>query len=86
MEEINKNDLMSRKHKNACTTLKYIEHNLGILSNSCCHTVYVSISAFESLIGVSIVIASSAAEFKIFGITVGIKNHKSIIEKKGKNI
>ena len=25
MEEINKNDLISRKHKNACTTLKYIE-------------------------------------------------------------
>ena len=56
------------------------------MRNSYCHTVCVSISAFESLIGVSIGIASSAAELKICGITIGIKNDISITEKKGQKI
>ena len=28
VEEIKQNELMSRKHKKVCTTLKYIEHFL----------------------------------------------------------
>ena len=28
IEEINQNELMSRKYKNVCTTLNYIEHFL----------------------------------------------------------
>ena len=56
------------------------------MRNSYCHTVCVSISAFESLIGVSIGIGSSAAELKIFGITIGIKNDISITERKGQKI
>ena len=56
------------------------------MRNSYCHTVCVSISAFESLIGVSISIAGSAAELKICGITIGIKNDISITEKKDQKI
>ena len=44
----------------------------------------VSISAFPSLIGVPVTIASSTLGLKICAITVGIKKHKSIIKKKRK--
>ena len=44
----------------------------------------VSISAFPSLIGVPVSIASSTLGLKICAITVGIKKHKSIIKKKRK--
>ena len=42
------------------------------------------ISAFASLAGISICIASSAVELKIFTIAVGIKKYKSITNKKRK--
>ena len=32
LEEIEQNELMSRKHKNVCTTLNYIEHFLILVS------------------------------------------------------
>ena len=44
----------------------------------------VSISAFASLIGIPVGIASSAAIIKICVITAGIKSCKSIIKKKKK--
>ena len=75
---------MSRKNKTACRT--FCEIACSIMINSYFHTVCVSISAFESLIGVSIGIASSAAELKICGITIGIKNDISMTEKKGQKI
>ena len=56
------------------------------MRNNYCYAVCVSISAFESLIGVSISLASSAAELKICGITIGIRNDISITEKKGQKI
>ena len=46
----------------------------------------VSISAFPSLIGVPVSIASSTLGLKICAITVGIKKHKSIIKKKRKQL
>ena len=57
IEEINRNELMSKKHKKICTTLNYIEHFLILAStiNGC-----VSISDFASLIGIPIWITSSA--------------------------
>ena len=52
-------DLISEKYKKACRALNYFEHFLAFASaTSGC----VSISAFASLVWVSIGIASSAAE------------------------
>ena len=70
---------MSKKHKNVCTTLNYIEHFL-ILGSSI--TGYISISAFASLGGIPIGITSSA--IAITAITVAINQYKSIIKKKKK--
>ena len=44
----------------------------------------VYISAFASLVGISIGIMSSAMRLKICVITSGIKTYKSIIKKKKK--
>ena len=79
IEEINRNELMSKKHKKICTTLNYIEHFLILASTI---TGCISISAFASLIGIPIGITSSAIGLKICAITAGIKKYKSIIKKK----
>ena len=63
---------MSRKHRKVCTTLNYIEHVL-ILASAIAGCI--SISAFTSLLGISIEITSSAIELKIFAIAVGIKKY-----------
>ena len=42
IEEINRNELMSKKHKNACTTLNYIERFL-ILGSTIAGCVSISI-------------------------------------------
>ena len=81
IEEINRNELMSKKHKKTCTILHYIEHFLILASII---TGCVSISAFASLTGIPIGITSSATELKIGAVTAGIKNYKSIIKKKKK--
>ena len=78
LEEIEQNELMSRKHKKVCTTLNYIEHFLILASTI---TGCISISAFASLIGIPIGITSSAIGLKICAITAGIKKYKSIINK-----
>ena len=69
-EEINRNELMSKKHKKICTTLNYIEHFLILASII---TGCVCICAFASLICTPIGIKSSANGFKICAITAGIK-------------
>ena len=81
IEEINRNELMSKKHKKVCTTLNYIEHFLILASTI---TGCISISAFVSLLGIPIGITNSAIGLKICAITVGIKKFKSIIKKKKK--
>ena len=53
---------MSKKHKTVCTNLNYYEHFL-ILSSTI--TESVSISAFTDLVGIPIVIKSSAIGLKI---------------------
>ena len=73
IEEINRNELMSKKHKKVCTTLNYIEHFL-ILGSTI--TGCVCISVFASLAGISIGITSS---------TTGLSQHKSTIKKKEKH-
>ena len=77
IEEINRNELMSKKHKKVCTTLNYIEHFL-ILGSTI--TGCVSISAFASLVGIPVGITSSAIGLEICAITSGIKKLKSIIK------
>ena len=81
IEEINRNQLVSKKHKMVCTTLNYIEHFL-ILGSTC--TGSVSISVYASLVGIPIGITSSAIGLKIFVITAAIKEYKLIIKKKKK--
>ena len=81
IEEINRNELMNKKHKKVCTNLDYIEHFL-ILGSTI--TGFISISAFVSLVGIPIGITSSAIELKICAINAAIKKYKSIIKKKKK--
>ena len=69
---------MKRKHKKVCTTLNYIEHFL-ILASAI--TGCISVSAFASLLGISIGITSSAKGIKICAI---FKSYKSIIKKNKK--
>ena len=75
IEEINRNELMSKKHKKVCRVLNYIDHSLIVISAI---TGRVSISTFASLVGIPIRIMSSATELKICVITTEIKKHKSI--------
>ena len=77
------NELMSKKHKKVCKTLKYIEHFLIWASAI---TGYTSISAFASLIGIPIGITSSAIGLRICVIAAEIKKYKSIIKKKKKKL
>ena len=77
--EINRNELMSKKHRKVCKTPNYIEHFLTLASTI---TGCVSILAFASLVGNTIGITSSANGLKICAITAGIRNYKSIIKKK----
>ena len=80
VEEIEQNELMSKKHKEFSAALNYIKLFL-ILS----FTVYgcISISAFASLLGIPIRITSSViGSKKMLVITAGIKKYKSIIRKR----
>ena len=72
---------MSRKYKKVCASLNYIEHFL-ILASAV--TGCISISAFNSFLGIPIGILSSAIGLKIFAIAPGIRKHKLIIKKKEK--
>ena len=67
---------MARKY------LNYVEHLLILASTI---TGCVSISAFTSLVCVSVGNTSSAIEIKMFAITAGVKKYNSIINKKQKN-
>ena len=81
IEEINRNELTSKKHKKVYEDLNYIEHLLILVF---IFTGCVSISAFASLVAILVGNTSSTEELKICVITVGIKNYKSIIKKKKK--
>ena len=73
---------MSRKHVKTCVNLNYFQHFLVFTpAVSGC----VSISAFTSLLGIPIGITCSAVGLKIYAVTAGIKNYKSIIKKKKKH-
>ena len=81
LEEIKHNELISKKHKKACMTLGCVELLLILASTV---TRCASISAFASLVGVPVSIASSAATIKICIIATEIKTYKSIVKKERK--
>ena len=76
IEEIKQNELLGKKHKRVCKILNYTKH-LSILASTV--TGHVFISAFASLIGISVGIASSVATIKICIINAKVKKHQSII-------
>ena len=64
---------MSEKYEKVCKVLNYIDPLLIAVSTiSGC----VSISAFASLVGISVGITSYAIGLKICGIIAGIKKYK----------
>ena len=74
---------MGKKHKKVCTTLNFIEHLLIVASTL---TGCVFMSAFASLVGIAVDIASSVLRLKICARTAGIEKYKSAIKKRRKNI
>ena len=62
--------------------IKKIEFHLHLLILPFAVTGCLSISGFASLVGIPLVIASSAAKIKICTITAEIKTFKAIIKKK----
>ena len=83
LDEIKNNDLMSEKCKNTCKYLNYFEHFFVLVSTV---TGYFSISAFTSLVVISVGVTNSAVGKNICAITAGIKNYKSNIKKKKKSM
>ena len=81
IEEINRNELMSKKHKKVCRVLKYVNHSLIVISTV---TGCVSISALCSLVEIPIEIASFTIGLKMCVITAAFKKYKSIIKEKRK--
>ena len=81
IEEINRNELKSKKHKKVCRVLSYFDNSLIVISTI---TGYVSISAFSSLVGIPIWDTCSAVGLKICLTTAGIKKYKSINKKNKK--
>ena len=81
IEEMYRNELMSKKYKKICRVLNYIDHSLIVISTI---TGCVSVSTFSTLVGIPIGIARSTIGLKICVITAGIKKYKSIIKKKKK--
>ena len=72
---------MSKKQKNVCRVLNYIEHLCIEISKI---TGCVSISAFPSLVSIPTGIMSSVIGLKICVITTGSKKYKSMIKKNKK--
>ena len=64
------NEWMCKKHEKVCTALNCIEHFLILTFRI---TVYISISAFASLIGIPIEFTSFAIGSKICAKDTGIK-------------
>ena len=73
LDEIKHNDLISEKYKQACKYLNDVEHLLILAStiNAC-----ISISAFDSLVFVSVVVTGSAVGIKICAIRKKKKKKK----------
>ena len=77
-EEIKQNELNSKKHKQVCATLNYVEYFLILASTV---TGSISISAFASLIGIPIGIINSAIRLKICAIASIVKKKENKHDK-----
>ena len=75
--------MICKNHKKVSPFLKSIEYILSLASPI---TTCVSNVLFASFFNIPIGIISSAIGLKICTITVGVKNYRSIIKKKKKNI
>ena len=73
---------MSKKYKNTCVYLNYVQHLLMLVSTV---TGCISMSAFSSLLSFPIDTTSSVVGVKICAITARIKKYKPIIKKKKKH-
>ena len=73
-----KQEIISLKQNEACTTVNYIEHFLilDFVIIRC-----ISVSDFTVFLSITIGITSSAIGLKICAIIAGIKIYKSIIKK-----
>ena len=73
IEKIKQNNLTSKKHKNVCTALFYIEQSLVLVSvvNRC-----VLNFAFASVVGIAIGIGNSVVGLKLCALGAGIKRCK----------
>ena len=80
LEEIKRNELISKEHKKTCKTLNYVEPLLILAST---FTGCVSVSVFASVFGILVGITSSVVGLKICVIT-GIKKYKGIVKEKKK--
>ena len=80
-KEINRNEVISKNHKNVSRVLNYIGHSLIAISTI---TRCVSISAFAPLVGIPVRIRRSSIGSKICVITAGMKRYQLIIKKKRK--
>ena len=83
LEEIEQNELISRKHNKVCTNLHFIEHFLILASTI---TGYISIFVIASFIGIPKWITISAMKLKICPIAAGIKKYKSKLRTRKKNM
>ena len=71
LDEINHNNLLSEKYKKTYNYLNYVEHLLILISTV---TVCVSISAFGSLVCVSVGITSSPVGLKLVHLLQELKS------------
>ena len=76
--KIKHNDVMSEEYKKTCKYLNYVEYLLILASVI---TVFVSISAFSSLVSVPVSMTSSVVGIKVCAIIARIKKYKSIVKK-----
>ena len=83
LEEIEQNELMSKKLKKVCTTLNY-NQQFFILASTI--TAYILLSDFAPLLGILIGVMSSAIGLTVCAIAAGIKNYKTIIKKNNKKV
>ena len=69
--------MRSEKHEKVCSVLIYTEHFIILASKV---TGCILISAFATLVGITIEIKSSAIRLNICAITTGIKNYYHAVD------
>ena len=78
LEEIEQNELKSKKHKEVCTALNYVQKFLIVVFII---TGCISIFGFACLLGIPVGITSFATGLTIYAIASGMKKYNLIIKK-----